>query len=91
MLEACRRTHSAPLPLTAVAFILSAVGTRELTLGYTADVMHLKTEGIFGIPLNVSATYLVLFGAMAERLGTGRVLIEFASAIAVRTTGARLL
>lgn len=90
VLEGCRRTLGAALPLTAIAFILYATATDKLTPGYTADIMYLTTEGIFGIPLNVSATYLflfVLFGAMAERLGTGRFFIEFASAVAGRTTG----
>lgn len=87
VLEACRRTLGPALPPTAVAFIHSAFGTGKLTPGFTADVMYLTTERIFGIPLNVSATYLVLFGAMAERLGTGRFFIEFGSAIAGRTTG----
>jgi len=90
VLEACRRTLGAALPLTAVVFAAYALLSGSLTPAYTVDVVYLTTEGIFGIPLNVSATYLflfVLFGALAERLGTGRFFIEFATALAGRTTG----
>jgi TRAP transporter 4TM/12TM fusion protein len=90
VLEGCRRTLGPALPLTALAFVAYAVGTGTLSLGYIADVNYLTTEGIFGIPLNVSATFLflfVLFGALAERLGTGRFFIEFATAVAGRSAG----
>ena len=90
VLEGCRRTLGPALPLTALAFVAYALVTGQLTAGYIVDVNYLTTEGIFGIPLNVSATFLflfVLFGALAERLGTGRFFIEFSTAIAGRTTG----
>lgn len=90
VLEGCRRTLGAALPLTAIGFIAFALFTGQLTPGYVVDVNFLTTEGIFGIPLNVSATFLflfVLFGALAERLGTGRFFIEFATAVAGRSTG----
>lgn len=90
VLEGCRRTLGPALPLTAIAFIAYALASGRLGSDYIIDVMYLTTEGIFGIPLNVSATYLflfVLFGALAERLGVGRFFIEFATAIAGRTTG----
>lgn len=90
VLEACRRTLGAALPLTAIAFVLYTLATGKLSADYTVDVMYLTTEGIFGIPLNVSATYLflfILFGSMAEKLGTGRFFIDFATAVAGRSTG----
>ncbi|WP_421708737.1 TRAP transporter permease [Algihabitans sp.] len=90
VLEGCRRTLGPALPLTALAFVGYALVTGLLTAGYIVDVNYLTTEGIFGIPLNVSATFLflfVLFGALAERLGTGRFFIEFSTAVAGRTTG----
>ena len=90
VLEGCRRTLGAALPLTALGFVAYALATGSLSPGYVVDVNYLTTEGIFGIPLNVSATFLflfVLFGALAERLGTGRFFIEFATAIAGRAAG----
>ena len=90
VLEGTRRTLGAALPLTALAFVAYALLTGSLSNGYVVDVNYLTTEGIFGIPLNVSATFLflfVLFGALAERLGTGRFFIEFATAIAGRAAG----
>lgn len=90
VLEGCRRTLGVALPLTALAFIVYALVTGALDAGYIVDINYLTTEGIFGIPLNVSATFLflfVLFGALAERLGTGRFFIDFSTAIAGRSAG----
>lgn len=90
VLEGCRRTLGPALPLTALAFVIYALASGSLSSGYIVDINYLTTEGIFGIPLNVSATFLflfVLFGALAERLGTGKFFIDFATAIAGRTSG----
>ena len=61
VLEATRRAVGWTLPLTAVAFLvygltIGGADTRQLT-----EQMYLGTEGIFGIPLYVSATYVMLF------------------------------
>lgn len=48
------------------------------------------TEGIFGIPIGVSATFVFLFvllGAFLERTGLGRLFVEVAMAIAGWMTG----
>nr|WP_026068370.1 TRAP transporter fused permease subunit [Halomonas smyrnensis] len=90
VLEGCRRTLGPALPLTAILFIIYAVLSGTLTPEYLIDVLYLTTEGIFGIPLNVSATFLflfVLFGALAEKLGTGKFFIDFSTAVAGRTAG----
>ena len=45
------------------------------------DQLYMTTEGIFGIPLSVSATYVlifVLFGTFVERTGTGQLFMDFA-------------
>ncbi len=45
--------------------------------------MFLTTEGIFGVPLGVSATYVflfVLFGALLDRAGAGKYFIDLAYA-----------
>ncbi len=54
------------------------------------EQMYLGTEGIFGIPVSVSATYVmlfILFGAMVERTGTGKLFMDFALALTGHTTG----
>ncbi len=45
------------------------------------DQLYMTTEGIFGIPLAVSASYVlifVLFGSFMERTGTGQLFMDFA-------------
>jgi TRAP transporter 4TM/12TM fusion protein len=54
------------------------------------DQLYLTTEGIFGIPLYVSATYVmlfILFGAFVERSGAGQLFMDFALALAGHTSG----
>src|SRR3546814_19919740 len=54
------------------------------------EQMYLGTEGIFGIPVSVSATYVmlfILFGAMVERTGTGKLFMDFAMALTGHTDG----
>jgi TRAP transporter 4TM/12TM fusion protein len=90
LIEATRRATGWALPLTAIAF-----GTYGLTLGGQSpgimlDQLYLTTEGIFGIPLYVSATYVmlfILFGAFVERSGAGQLFMDFALALAGHTSG----
>ena len=54
------------------------------------DQLYLSTEGIFGQPLAVSASYVmifVLFGAFMERTGTGQLFMDFAMGITGHTAG----
>ncbi len=89
-LEATRRAVGLALPITAAAFIIYA-----LTLGaqnplILIDQLYLTTEGIFGIPVGVSATYVVLFiifGALVERTGTGQLFMDFALALTGHQVG----
>lgn len=53
------------------------------------DVLFMSSDGIFGIPLHVCATYIVLFiifGALLVRSGAGRFFID----LAVSLTGHRV-
>jgi len=90
VLEATRRAVGLTLPLTAVVFLAYAVlfaGSEPLQL---AEQMYLGTEGIFGIPVYVSATYVmlfILFGALVERTGTGQLFMDFAMSLAGHTVG----
>ncbi len=90
VLEATRRVLGPALPLTAFAFMLYAyLGTRIEPIRFI-DQLYLSTEGIFGQPLAVSASYVmifVLFGAFMERTGTGQLFMDFAMGITGHTAG----
>lgn len=52
--------------------------------------MYLGTEGIFGIPLGVSATFVfmfILFGSVLEQTGMGKFIIDLSMALAGWSTG----
>jgi TRAP transporter 4TM/12TM fusion protein len=54
------------------------------------EQLYLSTEGIWGIPLGVSANFVylfVLFGAVLETAGGGALLIALANKVAGRTRG----
>jgi TRAP transporter 4TM/12TM fusion protein len=90
VLEATRRVLGPALPLTCIAFMLYGYfGTRIEPIRFI-DQLYLSTEGIFGQPLAVSASYVmifVLFGAFMERTGTGQLFMDFAMGITGHTAG----
>jgi TRAP transporter 4TM/12TM fusion protein len=103
VLEGTRRVLGPALPITALVFIGYAVYF-STTIGYRdgvfvfkydditkiIDQLYLSTEGIFGQPLAVSASYVmifVLFGAFMERTGTGQLFMDFALAITGHSAG----
>ncbi len=93
LLEASRRMLGWALPLTAIGFLLYAIFGKYLpgllrhtgfSLDTIIDQLYLTTEGIFGIPLGVSATYVILFvifGAFLEQSGTGQFFMDFATSL----------
>jgi TRAP transporter 4TM/12TM fusion protein len=99
VLETTRRTIGPALPITALVFLLYALAGpylpgplrhRGFSLELVLDQMYLTTDAIFGIPLDVSATYVILFvifGAFLERSGTGKLFMDFASSLAGHTPG----
>lgn len=90
VLEGSRRVLGLALPLTAAAFLVYGIFIAGSDLAQFMEQMYLGTEGIFGIPVSVSATYVVLFiifGALVERTGTGRLFMDFALALAGHTAG----
>lgn len=90
VLEATRRVIGLTLPLTAVVFLAYALTLGGIDLELLAEQMYLGTEGIFGIPIYVSATYVMLFivfGALVERTGTGQLFMDFAMSLTGRTAG----
>ena len=84
VLEATRRVIGWALPLTAVAFLVYAIGFTNVTMQGLMEQVYLSLEGIFGSTLGVSASYVmlfVLFGAFMERSGTGQLFMDFAMSI----------
>ncbi|UOM35510.1 TRAP transporter permease [Acuticoccus sp. I52.16.1] len=90
VLEATRRAVGWALPATAAAFLIYTLVWMGFGLEITLDQLYLTTEGIFGIPLGVSATYIVLFilfGALVERSGAGRLFMDFAMSLTGHAAG----
>ncbi|UEM25193.1 TRAP transporter permease (plasmid) [Skermanella mucosa] len=90
VMEASRRVVGWALPVTAALFAAYALFGAGIAPQLLVDQMYLTTEGIFGIPLGVSATYVILFiifGAMMERTGAGKLFMDFALALTGHTPG----
>ena len=90
VLEATRRVIGWALPLTAIVFLIYGLFIARLEPMRMLDQLYMTTEGIFGIPLSVSASYVlifVLFGSFMERTGTGQLFMDFALSITGHTAG----
>ena len=101
VLEATRRTTGWILPVTALVFLaygyfgavldrigLSLVAHRGYAVDRIVGSLYLTLEGIFGVPLDVTATYIILFtiyGAMLEHSGAGRFFMDVAMAAVGRS------
>ncbi len=99
VLEACRRvigTVMTGICMAAIAYALYGPYMPELIIhkGYSieriATTLWLTTEGIFGLPIGVAATFVyvfVLFGAVLEATGGGNFFIDLAYALTGRFSG----
>jgi len=99
VLEGTRRVVGIPIVVIASLFLVYAyvgpylpgfLAHRGYTLRQIANHMYYTTEGIFGIPLGVSATFIflfILFGAFLEKSGIGRFFIDLANAVAGWASG----
>jgi TRAP transporter 4TM/12TM fusion protein len=90
IMEATRRATGWALPITAMIFLAYGVTQGNQPVSMMLDQLYLTTEGIFGIPLYVSATYVmlfILFGSFVERSGAGQLFMDFALALAGHTSG----
>ncbi|MFC1915531.1 TRAP transporter permease [Chloroflexota bacterium] len=99
ILEAARRVVGLFLSAVAALFILYVfIGPYlpgilyhpPLSLDLLIDVEYLCTIGIFGIPLMISATYIVLFiifGTFMMQAGFGEFLTDVASRLTGRARG----
>ena len=90
VLEATRRAIGWAMPITALAFVAYALFVAKVAPGSVVEINYLTTEGIFGIPLSVSATYVILFilfGAFVERSGAGKMFMDFALSLTGHSVG----
>lgn len=90
VLEATRRVIGWALPITAIVFLFYGLFIARLEPMRMIDQLYMTTEGIFGIPLSVSASYVlifVLFGSFMERTGTGQLFMDFAMSLTGHTAG----
>jgi len=96
VLEATRRTVGWILPISAIVFILygyygalldriglSLFAHRGYPLDRLVGSLYMTLEGIFGVPLDVTVTYIVLFavyGAVLQFSGAGTFFLDWAMA-----------
>jgi TRAP transporter 4TM/12TM fusion protein len=92
VLEASRRTTGWIMATIVIAFLVYAFVGPQLPApwthrGYDIDRivghMYMTLEGIFGIPIDVSSTFIILFtiwGAFLEFSGAGKFFIDFSFA-----------
>lgn len=99
VIEGTRRSMGWPLPIMAIIALIygrfgpyfpgllahAGFGIDEL-----APFMYLRTDGIFGVPLGVSASFIflfVLFGSFLSISGAGQFFIDLAIALTGRSQG----
>ncbi len=92
LLEATRRSIGPALPIIALVFTFyvfnagadwmpEVLSFKSTTINKYLNQISLSTEGIYGIPLGVSATIVYLFvllGAMLDSAGAGKFFIDLA-------------
>ena len=93
LLEATRRVIGPALPAIAILFSAYAflgpympdvIAFKGVSLTRYLGQMTMSSEGIYGIPLDVSATIVflfVLFGTMLEKAGAGHFFIQLALSV----------
>ncbi len=99
VIEATRRVVGIPMVCVVLLFLSYAflgpempgvLAHRGLTPQQLVGHLFFTTEGIFGIPLGVSSTFIflfILFGAYLESTGLGKFFIDLANAIAGWASG----
>ena len=99
VIEATRRVVGLPMVTVVLVFIAYAflgpympgvLAHRGLTPEQLIGHLYFTTEGIFGIPLGVSSTFIflfILFGAYLESTGLGKFFIDLANAVAGWASG----
>ncbi len=92
ILETTRRTTGWIMPAIVIAFLVyTFIGPqlpkpwthRTYDVGRVVGHMYMTLEGIFGVPIDVSSTFIILFtiwGAFLEFSGAGKFFIDFSFA-----------
>ena len=93
LVDACRRAIGWSIVILASLFVLyalfgrylpSGLGHRGYSLERVVSQIYLGGGGIFGTPLGVSATFVtivVVLGALLEKTGAGKVLMDIATVL----------
>ena len=93
LLEATRRTTGWIVPVVAAAFLAYAYfgpylpqpwTHRGFDIGQIVGQLFITLEGIFGVPVDVSSSLIVLFciyGAFLQHSGAGKFFIDFSLAL----------
>lgn len=99
ILEATRRSVSPILPIITIVFLLYAfsgpylpgdLAHRGFRVKRIIDHIFMTGQGLWGVPLRVSATFVflfVLFGSFLEKIGAGEYLINLSFALMGRFRG----
>ncbi len=99
VLEATRRTVGMSMVLVALAFVLYALGGshipgifghRGYTLRRLISHIYLTAEGIYGGPIGISSTFIILFtlfGGFLAALGAGNFFMKLAVALTGKSKG----
>lgn len=91
VLEATRRTTGIVLPAFCLIFLAYgyyggalpvewAISHRGEDIDQIINALYNEASGFFGVPLDVAATYIVLFtiyGAVLDKMGAGRFFVQF--------------
>ena len=99
VLEASRRVMGLPLMIAAIIFLLydyfgpylpDMIAHKGASINKIMGQMVLTTEGIFGVPLGVSAGFVflfVLFGSLLDKAGAGEYFIKVSYTLLGRYDG----
>ena len=99
IIEAARRIVGLPIVIVVCCFLAygffgpylpGPLAHRGLTIKQMVVHLFFTTEGVFGIPMGVSSTFIflfILFGAYLEKTGLGKFFIDIANAIAGWASG----
>ncbi len=99
VIEGGRRAMGWPLPIVAILATIYALfgpyfpgilGHGGFPIEELAPFQYLRTDGIFGVPLGVSASFIflfVLFGAILSVSGAGQFFIDLSLALTGRSQG----
>jgi TRAP transporter 4TM/12TM fusion protein len=103
VLEATRRTAGWILPATAICFVLytfygplldlvglELIAHRGYDLSRIVGMLYMTLEGIFGVPVDIASSYIILFsifGAVLSASGAGKFFLEWSMAAAGKSGG----